>query len=73
MVFSFHLLFSDKLKCNCSTIKFKRVINVIMMKNQLATTVFSIILSMTGKRNFQTSKAILLQDEFSRIPSNFKW
>ena len=35
-------------------------------------TVFSIILSMTGKINFQTGKAILLQAEFLRIPSNFK-
>ena len=32
---------------------------------------FSLILSMTGKLNFQTSKAILLPVEFSRIPSNF--
>ena len=34
--------------------------------------VFSRILSMTGKINFQTGKAILLLVEFSRIPSNFK-
>ena len=33
--------------------------------------VFSLILSMTGKINFQTSKAVLLQVELSRIPINF--
>ena len=33
-------------------------------------TVFSLILSMTGKINFQTSKAILLLVKFSRIPRN---
>ena len=38
----------------------------------LASAVFSLILSMTGKINFQSGKAILLPVEFSRIPSNFK-
>ena len=44
-------------------------------KNQMIKkkAVFSLILSMIGKIDFQTGKAILLPVEFSRIPSNFKW
>ena len=38
----------------------------------LSNAVFSLILSKTSKINFQTSKAILLSVEFSRIRSNFK-
>ena len=34
--------------------------------------VFSIILSTTGKRNFQTGRAILLLTEFSRNSKEFK-
>ena len=40
--------------------------------NEESFSVFSLILSITGKINFQTGKAILLPVEFSRIPSNFK-
>ena len=43
----------------------------ICLRNILPYLVFSLILSMTGKINFQTGKAILLPVEFSRIPSNF--
>ena len=35
-------------------------------------SVFSLILRMTGKINFQTGEAFFLLVEFSRIPSNFK-
>ena len=45
----------------------------ICLRNILPYLVFSLILSTTGKINFQTGKAILLPVEFSRIPSNFKW
>ena len=44
----------------------------ICSRNILPYLVFSLILSMTGKINFQTGKAILLPVEFSRIPSKFK-
>ena len=35
-------------------------------------SVFSLILRMTGKTNFQTGKAFFSPVECSRIPSNFK-
>ena len=35
-------------------------------------SVFSLILRMTGKTNFQTGKAFFSPVEFSKIPSNFK-
>ena len=43
-----------------------------LLANPKLMSVFSFTLSMTGKINFQTGKAILLQVEFSRIPINFK-
>ena len=43
----------------------------IVVKTFRIMAVFSLILSMTGKITFQTSKAILLHVEFSRILSNF--
>ena len=46
--------------------------NVIGFVRYRVTPVFSLILSMTGKINFQTGKAIFLLVEFSRIPSKFK-
>ena len=45
---------------------------VTLQANSPSSLVFSLILRMTGKLNFQTGKAILLPVEFSRIPSNFK-
>ena len=48
------------------------LIILLPIKLGLTESVFSFILSMTGKINFQTGKAILLPVEFSRIPSNFK-
>ena len=43
-----------------------------LLANPKLISVFSLILSMISKINFQTGKAILLQVEFSRIPINFK-
>ena len=49
-----------------------RVDFVTLQANSPSSLVFSLILRMTGKLNFQTGKAILLPVEFSRIPRNFK-
>ena len=48
------------------------LIILLPIKLGLTESVFSYILSMTGKINFETGKAILLPVEFSRIPCNFK-
>ena len=48
------------------------LIILLPIKLGLTESVFSYILSMTGKINFETGKAILLPIEFSRIPCNFK-
>ena len=48
------------------------ILFIILIHDHALRVVFSLILNMIGKIDFQTGKAILLHVEFSRIPSNFK-